>query len=67
MPFEHATDREDIKQLMRLHTSHTASSMLSIPWTETTRLTAIFIVAFLPLAIMVGLVVLARFLSALSK
>ncbi len=30
-------------------------------------LTALFVVAFLPLAIMVGLVVLAGFLSALFK
>ncbi len=64
---KHATDSEHNNHLMRLDTSHAARSMLSIPWMETTMLTALFIVAFLPLAIMVGLVVLAGFLSALFK
>lgn len=52
---------------MRLATSHTARSILSITRTETPMLTAMFIVAFLPLAIMIGLVVLAGFLSVLFK
>ena len=41
--------------------------MLSIKQAETLMLTALFIVAFLPLAIMVGLILLAGSITAIFK
>ena len=52
---------------MRLDTSHTARSMPFNKQTEALMLTSLFIVAFLPLTIMVGVVLMVGFISMLFK
>ncbi len=65
--YEYLGPKKPQSEFMRLATSHTARSMPSITRTETSMLTALFIVAFLPLAILIGMAILASFISAIFK